>query len=30
MPQKLETVLKKIDEIDNNANRDLIQEYYRY
>ena len=30
MPQKLETVLKKIEDIDNNVNRQLIQQYYIY
>ena len=30
MPQKLETVLKKAEEISNDANRQLIKEYHRY
>jgi hypothetical protein len=30
MPQKLETVLKHIEEISNDANRQLIHEYYKY
>jgi integrase/recombinase XerD len=30
MPQKLETVLAKIDDLSNIVNKDLILEYYRY
>jgi hypothetical protein len=30
MPQKLETVLKNVEEISNDVNRQLIKEYYRY
>ena len=30
MPQKLETVLKKIEEISNDVNRQLIKEYHTY
>ena len=30
MPQKLETVLKNLDEIDNDVNRQLIKEYHKY
>jgi hypothetical protein len=30
MPQKLETVLKHVEEIGNNVNRQLIKDYYRY
>jgi hypothetical protein len=30
MPQKLETVLAKVEEISNNGNKALILEYYRY
>jgi integrase/recombinase XerD len=30
MPQKLETVLKHLEEIGNNVNRELIKDYYRY
>ena len=30
MPQKLETVLKNIEESSNDVNRQLIKEYYRY
>ena len=30
MPQKLETVLKKIDDVRNIVNRQLIYEYHRY
>jgi len=30
MPQKLETVLKKVEEISNDVNRQLIKEYHRY
>ena len=28
MPQKLETVLKKVEEISNDVNRQLIKEYH--
>ena len=30
MPQKLETVLKHVEEIDNEVNRQLIKDYHRY
>jgi len=30
MPQKLETVLKNVDELGNDVNRKLIHEYHRY
>jgi hypothetical protein len=30
MPQKLETVLKHIEEISNDVNRQLIKEYHKY
>jgi hypothetical protein len=30
MPQKLETVLKNVEEISNNVNRQLIKDYHRY
>lgn len=30
MPQKLETVLKHVQEISNNVNRELIYEYHQY
>jgi hypothetical protein len=30
MPQKLETVLKHVEEIGNDANRQLIKDYYKY
>jgi hypothetical protein len=30
MPQKLETVLKHVEEISNDANRQLIKDYDRY
>ena len=30
MPQKLETVLKHVEEISNDVNRKLIQDYHRY
>jgi hypothetical protein len=30
MPQKLETVLKKIDDMGNIINRQIIYEYHRY
>ena len=30
MPQKLETVLKHVEEIGNNVNRQLIKDYQRY
>jgi hypothetical protein len=30
MPQKLETVLKHVEEISNNINRQLIKEYHIY
>jgi hypothetical protein len=30
MPQKLETVLKHVEEISNDANRQLIKDYQRY
>ena len=30
MPQKLETVLKHVEEISNDANRQLIKDYHRY
>src|SRR5215207_6428862 len=30
MPQKLETVLKHVEEIGNNVNRQLIKDYHRY
>ena len=30
MPQKLETVLKHVEEISSNANRQLIYEYHKY
>ncbi len=30
MPQKLETVLKHVEEISNNVNRQLIYEYHKY
>ena len=30
MPQKLETVLKNVDKLSNDANRQLIYEYHKY
>jgi hypothetical protein len=30
MPQKVETVLKHEEEINNNINRQLIKDYHRY
>jgi hypothetical protein len=30
MPQKLETVLKHVEEISNDVNRQLIYEYHKY
>jgi hypothetical protein len=30
MPQKLETVLKHVEEIGKDANRQLIKDYYKY
>jgi hypothetical protein len=30
MPQKLETVLKKVEKISNNVNRLFIKEYHKY
>jgi holliday junction DNA helicase RuvB len=30
MPQKLETVLKHVEEIDNEVNKQLIKDYHRY
>ena len=30
MPQKLETVLKHVEEIKNDVNRQLIKDYHRY
>ena len=30
MPQKLETVLKKVEEISNDVNKHLIKYYLRY
>ena len=30
MPQKLETVLKHVEEISNEVNRQLIKDYHRY
>ena len=30
MPQKLETVLKHVGEIDNDVNRQLIKDYHKY
>ena len=30
MPQKLETVLKHVDEVSNQVNRQLIHEYHKY
>ncbi len=30
MPQKLETVLKHVEEISNDVNRRLIKDYHRY
>jgi hypothetical protein len=30
MPQKLETVLKHVEEISNEINRQLIYEYHKY
>ena len=30
MPQKLETLLTKVQDISNIVNKDLILEYYRY
>ena len=30
MPQKLETVLKNVEETSNDVNRQLIKEYHRY
>ncbi len=30
MPQKLETVLKHVEEINNDVNRQLIYEYHKY
>ena len=30
MPQKLQTVLKHVEEISNDVNRQLIYEYHKY
>jgi hypothetical protein len=30
MPQKLETILKKVEEISNDINKHLIKDYHRY
>ena len=30
MPQKLETVLKHVEKISNDVNRQLIKDYHRY
>jgi hypothetical protein len=30
MPQKLETVLKHVEEMNNDINRQLIKDYHRY
>jgi hypothetical protein len=30
MPQKLETVLKHVEEISNDVNRQIIYDYYKY
>lgn len=30
MPQKLETVLAKVEEISNNVNKEIILEYHEY
>jgi hypothetical protein len=30
MPQKLETVLKHVEEINNDTNRQLIKDYHKY
>lgn len=30
MPQKLETVLKHVEEISNDINRQMIYEYHKY
>jgi hypothetical protein len=30
IPQKLETVLKKVEEISNDVNRQLIKEHHKY
>ena len=30
MPQKLETVLKKVEDVSNDINRQLIKDYHRY
>ena len=30
MPQKLETVLKHVEEISNDLNRQLIKDYHKY
>jgi hypothetical protein len=30
MPQKLETVLKKVEEISTDVNRQLIKDYHKY
>ena len=30
MPQKLETVLKHVEEINNDVNRQLIKDYHKY
>ena len=30
MPQKLETVLKQVEEISNDVNRQLIKDYHKY
>jgi hypothetical protein len=30
MPQKLETVLKHVEKISNQVNRQLIKDYYKY
>ena len=30
MPQKLETVLKNVEEINNDVNTQLIHEYHKY
>ena len=30
MPQKLETILKHVEEINNEVNRQLIKDYHKY
>jgi hypothetical protein len=30
LPQKLETILKKVEEISNDINKHLIKDYHRY